>query len=69
MDKFALIGFQLAPTTADADLKAINDAKKARDALAHGEAVDESALPVKSVREAASRYVRLHLEQGSSDPP
>jgi hypothetical protein len=60
-DKFAAIAFQLSAETADEDLQSVSGAKKVRDRLAHGETVDDSEFPVKTIREIASKYVRLHV--------
>ena len=63
-DKFAAVSFQLSPDTADEDLKTVLQAKKIRDELSHGGSVDEASLPVKPIRDLASKYVRLHIEDG-----
>lgn len=63
-DKFAAVSFQLSPDTADEDLKTVLQVKKIRDELSHGESVDEAALPVKPIRDLASKYVRLHIKDG-----
>jgi hypothetical protein len=61
-DKFAAISFQLSPGTGDEDLKTVIQVKNTRDDLSHGESVDEMSLPVKSIRDLASKYLRLHVE-------
>ncbi len=63
-DKFAAISFQLSPDSGDEDLKKVLQVKKVRDKLYHGELVDEVSLPVKPIRDLASKYLRLHLEYG-----
>jgi hypothetical protein len=62
-DKFAAIGFQLSPKTADSELKTVLQVKKLRDELSHGESIDEAALPVKAIRDIASKYLRIHFEK------
>lgn len=66
-DKFAAISFQLSPGTGDEDLKTVMQVKTARDQLLHGESVDEMSLPVKSIRDLASKYLRLHIESGNRE--
>ena len=61
-DKFAAISFQLLPSSADEDLKIVLQIKKIRDELIHGESVDEAKLPMKPIRDLASKYLRLHIE-------
>jgi hypothetical protein len=61
LDKFAAISFQLSPDTANVDLETARVAKEVRDHLLHGEHADEASLPVKSIRDLASKYVRLHI--------
>jgi hypothetical protein len=61
-DKFAAICFQLSPGTADEDLQIFMDVKKIRDDLIHGNSVDESLLPIKSIHGLTSKYLRLHFE-------
>ncbi len=61
-DKFAAIGFQLSPDTADEDLKTVRQVKAIRDELSHGGSVDEANLPVNPIRDLASKYLRLHIE-------
>ncbi len=63
-DKFAAIAFQLAPSSADDDMKLVMQAKTIRDALSHGESIDESTLPVEQTRELARKYLQRHVEQG-----
>ena len=62
-DKFAAIGFQLSPDTADEDLKTVRQVKDIRDELFHGGSVDEANLPVNPIRDLASKYLRLHIEE------
>lgn len=64
-DKFAAVSFQLSPASGDEDLKTVLQVKKVRDELSHGETVDEASLPVKAIRDMASKYLRLHVERGS----
>lgn len=61
-DKFAAISFQLSPGTGDEDLKTVIRVKTVRDELSHGESVNEKGLPVKAIRDLASKYLRLHIE-------
>ena len=61
IDKFAAVSFQLSPETADDDLKIIQQAKKIRDLLSHGESVDENTLPVNEIQKITSQYLRLHI--------
>jgi hypothetical protein len=63
-DKFAAVSVQLSPGTGDEDLKTVLQVKKVRDELSHGETVDEASLPVKLIRDLASKYLRLHVERG-----
>ncbi len=60
-DKFSAISLQLSSGTADVDLDTLLQVKKVRDELSHGESVDESRLPVQSIRDLASKYLHLHL--------
>lgn len=62
LDKFAVIGMQLAPSAVDGDIEVVRRLKKTRDELLHGEEVDETRLPTAEVRRLALRYLRLHLE-------
>lgn len=61
MDKFAAVSFQLSPDTADDDLKIVQQAKKIRDLMSHGESVDENTLPANELQKIASKYLRLHI--------
>jgi hypothetical protein len=61
-DKFAAVSFKLSPEIGDQDLKTVLHVKNVRDELSHGESVDEATLPVKAIRDLASKYLRLHLE-------
>ncbi len=61
-DKFAAVSFKLSPEMGDQDLKTVLQVKNVRDELSHGESVDEATLPVKAIRDLASKYLRLHLE-------
>jgi hypothetical protein len=63
-DKFAAVSFQLSPGTGDEDLKTVLQVKKVRDELSHGESVDEADLPVKPIRDLASKYLQLHVKRG-----
>jgi hypothetical protein len=62
-DKFAAVSFQLSPATGDEDLETVLMVKKVRDELSQGETVDEARLPVKPIRDLASKYLRLHVER------
>ncbi len=62
LDKFSVIGMQLAPAAVDEDVEVVRRLKKTRDELLHGEEVEESQLPTAEVRRLALRYLRLHLE-------
>jgi hypothetical protein len=60
-DKFGVMALTLCPTDADRDAETFRTAKKKRDGLAHGSNVDETELPVESVREILVKYLQLHL--------
>ncbi len=60
-DKFALIASLVSPESADEDVSKFNQAKEARDKLAHGQDVQEANLPFPTVQELVRRYLRLHL--------
>ena len=61
-DKFAAVSLKLSPDMGDQDLNTVLGVKKVRDELSHGESVDEATLPVKAIRDLATKYLRLHLE-------
>jgi hypothetical protein len=63
-DRFALISVSLAAQEADADVAEFVNAKKARDALAHGKDVADPDLPVEVVHRILDKYVRLHATKG-----
>jgi hypothetical protein len=62
-DKFSVVAVRLAPDDADDDLTIFRRAKKLRDDLAHGQDVDEDALPASAVRSLLLKYLSLHLEE------
>lgn len=59
-DKFAIIAWILNPSCAEADVGLFRATKKDRDAIAHGDEVNEAMLPVTNVRNLLQRYLRLH---------
>ena len=61
LDRFAAVSFQLSPDTADGDVKIVQQAKKVRDLMSHGELVDELTLPVNELQKIAGKYLRLHI--------
>jgi hypothetical protein len=61
-DKFAVISLRLSPDSGDEDLEQMLKVKKIRDKLLHGDVIDEASLPVKIIRDLASKYLRFHLE-------
>ncbi len=66
IDKFAAVSFQLSPGTADDDLKIIQQAKKIRDLMSHGESVDENTLPVTEIQKITGKYLQLHICKGTT---
>jgi len=60
--KFAIIACELSPSTADEDVEIAKRGKSLRNDLFHGEAVDESILPVEPIRNLAMKYLRLHFD-------
>ena len=61
VDKFILVALGVDARDGDKDAAAFLAAKKSRDALLHGEQVDETDLPTKSVRDLLVKYLQLHL--------
>ena len=59
MTKFVMIACQVSSDTADTDTKCAEDAKDIRDKFAHGDVIDETALPLESIRTLAGKYLRL----------
>jgi hypothetical protein len=60
-DKFGAIAFQLAPLSADQDLKDMLSIKAVRDKLLHGDDVSEGALPLEPARNLVVKYFGLHV--------
>jgi hypothetical protein len=63
-DRFSLIAATLAPEEVDADMGEFVKAKRVRDALAHGQDVPDSHLPVESIHRILGKYLRLHAISG-----
>jgi len=60
-DKFLVLCSQLAPDSAEEDLKKFGNAKKVRDKLLHGDDVSENLLPVADVQTLVRKYLKQHV--------
>lgn len=60
-DKFIVIGYSLAPKDAASDVKEFFRGKDPRDALVHGQDVNEDRFPTSAVRILVRKYLSLHL--------
>jgi hypothetical protein len=56
--KFWIVALGLSPDTAVDDALAFKKAKEARDRFSHGDITDESELPLHSVKELSTRYLK-----------
>jgi len=59
--KFAAIAAQLDPNNADDDLQVVEQVKKQRDGISHGESFVEAQLPLERIRSLARKYLLLHI--------
>jgi hypothetical protein len=59
-DRFSLIAASLDTEDADSDVEDFVAAKKSRDAIAHGQELPDSELPVRPVHRILGKYLRLH---------
>lgn len=66
-DKFMVIVAELSKTKSDDDVQLFKSAKKKRDELLHGEAIDEEELPISDVRKLAAKYLRLHCKRSAQN--
>lgn len=65
-DRFALVASTLDSGSADKDVADFVEAKRRRDALAHGREVPDDALPVESVHQLLGKYLHLHTQRHAS---
>jgi hypothetical protein len=63
LDKFALVSFELAGDSAEADIDEFQQIKKTRDSLIHGRDVPFDTLPTTGVRGLLRKYLKLHTER------
>ena len=56
--KFCIVALGLSPSTAAADISTFKNAKEARDRFSHGDIRNESELPLHTVKELSTRYLR-----------
>ncbi|HEV7746395.1 MAG TPA: hypothetical protein VGO56_15470 [Pyrinomonadaceae bacterium] len=56
--KFCIVALGLSPDTAGDDILGFKKAKEARDRFSHGDITDESELPLHSVKELSTRYLK-----------
>lgn len=63
LDKFVVISAELDPAEANGDIRIFQRGKELRDKFSHGEAIDESALPVADVQGLVRKLLRLHVNR------
>jgi hypothetical protein len=62
-DKFAVLSVYLDDERKDDEVRVFRELKTVRDRLSHGEELDESTLPTKSVQRLFDKYLRNHLRR------
>lgn len=60
-EKFNVVAACLGNDSVETDLQTFTSIKNKRDALLHGEAVDEDSLPVTETTRLLEKYLRLHI--------
>lgn len=60
--RFTVVALGLSPSTAERDISAFVQIKKARDDLAHGQITDAAELPEATALDLVRRYLHLALE-------
>lgn len=68
-DKFIVIAVDLCPADVDADLLIFERAKRLRDDITHGDAVDEAGPPVEDLRTLLRKLFHSHLNPSSGREP
>lgn len=61
VDKFIVIAACVGADLAEADIKDFVKIKKTRDALLHGELIDEKSLPISETVALLKKYIRRHI--------
>lgn len=62
-DKFAVLTVYLDDARGEDEVRIFRELKRVRDALSHGEDVEEAALPTKDVQRLFDKYLRNHLRR------